>query len=80
MAAKKQSEPVDFRELIRAEIERQGITTYRLEQETGYHRIHLDRWLAGEKAAIRSDVLARLLAALGVRVLPSRRGRRKPAE
>lgn len=56
----------DYRELIRAEIERQGLNHNQLQKLTGVHRIVIGRWLRGERDAVESTTLAKLAAALGL--------------
>lgn len=65
--------PLDFRAIIAAERDRQGLTIVALAEASGMTQAKLSDWLAGKKADINARTLARLFDALGLGVRQSRR-------
>lgn len=63
--------PPDFRDIIKSERERQGLTLTELAERAGTHQPNLSDYLSG-KADIRTDTLMRLFTVLELEVRASK--------
>ena len=64
-------EPVDFRAMVRAELDRQSATVKDLARASNISYMAVWLWLSGRQAEIGCDKLARMLAVLRIDARPT---------